>query len=189
MSTRSALAYLVAKDKTDGWKGVYCHWDGYPTVRGKEIWDVLHTKFIGNKGKVGVQNKGDKKKAIQAFIDIYITGHKGGYSSFPDNCYCHDPEFVMRDGVRDERLTSDNPDPLFIEWVYVIDPKRAKMRIFGHDSNPKEKGGTVKGGAPTLLKNGYWDYGHCQYKHKLVVEIDLLGKEPDWEAIQKKGGE
>ena len=158
MSTRS----VIAETTKDGWKGIYCHWDGYPTNRGKQIWDILHTDFIGNKGSIGVGNSGDPKMAIKAFCDTYIRGHKAGWSSFPDTCYCHEPSFVMRGDHKGAKyMRKGDFNKSWCEWAYVIDPKTATMTI-------------------------YSNYGkHNEAKE--VTRVNLLGKEPNWKDIEKKG--
>lgn len=37
MSTRS----IIAEPAGDGFTGIYCHWDGYPTCRGAQLWEAL----------------------------------------------------------------------------------------------------------------------------------------------------
>lgn len=186
MSTRSMLSFIPYKKGLE-WEGVYCHFDGYPSTRGKQIWDILHKDFLNNKGTPGVGNSGDPSNAIHAFIEIYIKGHKGGWSSFPDQCYCHDPAFVMRDGVRASKLSNSKyPDPLYIEWLYVLDEKSHRLKIYTGRSNPDFKGDLNSPHKDVTLTNeGYWDYGTCQYRHELVADIDLLGDEPDWEHIEE----
>lgn len=177
MSTRSCLAY---KTKT-GWQGTYCHWDGYPTNRGKQIWEILMQQFILNRGKLGIANKGNT--ALQAFVDIYIKGHKGGWSAFPTECYCHSPEFVMRDGIRDWTFQTDKTaDPLFIEWVYVIDIENKKLIIY--------TGARAKGEHTDKAVDGR-SWKSLNYKHYIVCELDINpdAKEPNWEAIEKKGSD
>jgi hypothetical protein len=75
-------------------------------------------------------------------------------------CYCHDAAFVMRDGVPDSRLTSDNPDSLFIEYVYILDPEPATMTVLAHRGQSRP--GPVKD-TPERLPDGRVDYGHCVY--------------------------
>jgi hypothetical protein len=186
MSTRACIAH---KDSgPDKWVGVYSHWDGYPSWLGKEIWKVLQTQFIGNKGKIGVGNKGDVSNAIRSFIQVYIKGHMGGWSSFDTECYCHSPEYVMRDGVRSGKITSGDPDPLFLEWVYILDPEKKTMTILASKAKPKYKENPkIKSTAP-VKKDGYWDYGHCAFKHEIVEIVDLTAGEPDWKKIEAKAG-
>lgn len=179
MSTRACVAYKTE----DGWKGVYSHFDGYPMGLGKKIWDILHAKFIGNTGKTGVENTGDVKSAIQSFIEIYINGHRGGWSAFGEVCYCHDPAFVMRDGVHESVVTSNNPDPLFMEYVYILNPEDATMIILAHRG--KEKHGPPRK-EPERLPDGTVDYGHCVYWHEEIGTVNLASQwtEPDWEKLQ-----
>lgn len=186
MSTRACVAYEV--NKPDDWIGIYSHWDGYPSHLGKEIWKILHTEFIGNKGKIGIGNKGDVENAIKAFIEIYVKGHEGGWSSFGVECYCHSPEFVMRDGVRSGKITSDDPDPLFLEWVYVLNPVKKTMTIYTHKAQPKYKEKPQFKSVDPVRMGKYWDYGHCAYKHEIVEVVDLTSDEPDWKKIEEKAG-
>lgn len=83
-----------------------------------------------------------------------------------------------------DKITSDNPDPLFIEWVYVVGPEKRTLTVLSNRSDGKTEGAFKKDG-PTLRKDGYWDYGHCAFRHVKVAEISLDGREPDWEKIEK----
>lgn len=183
MSTRSCLAYKTK----DGWSGTYCHWDGYPTNRGKQIWEILMRDFVLNRGKLGVANKGDT--ALKAFVEIYIKGHKGGWSAFPKECYCHSAEFVMRDGAKNDAplMTNKTVDPLFIEWVYVIDIENKKLIIYTGVRAEGEHEESVTDKKTKEIRK--WESPN--YKHYLVCEVDINpdAKEPDWEAIEKKGND
>src|SRR5262245_40639553 len=119
MSTRACIAYIERPEdeSADRWRGVYSHFDGYPTGLGAKLWDVIRTQFLFNTGHTGVANSGAVENALTSFIAVYIKGHPAGWSVFDDVCYCHDPDFVLRDGVRDGLITSEAPDPLFIEYV------------------------------------------------------------------------
>ena len=174
MSTRSALAYKTK----EGWEGVYCHWDGYPTNRGKQIWEILMQKFVLNKGKIGVSNDGST--ALQSFVDVYIKGHKGGWSVFPDECYCHSPEFMMRDGVHDNWETDKTVNALFIEWVYVIDIENKKLFIY--------TGARAEGEHEEKASNGR-KWKSPNYQHYLVCEIEINpdAKEPNWDFVEATG--
>jgi len=174
MSTRSCIA---EKTKT-GFKGVYCHFDGYPTCRGKEIWDILMKKFILNKGVIGVSNDGTR--ALRSFVDIYIKGHRGGWSNFPESCYCHTPDFVMRDGVPDGTMNEKTADALFIEWVYAIDVEKKTLTIYVQ--------GRAKGETKEKGVNGN-EWNSPNYAHCFVCELDINpdSKEPNWEKVEADG--
>lgn len=106
LSTNSA----IARPRGDGWEGIYCHWSGEPTTRGRQVWELVHAKFDGNG---------------EAFLKEYLDKHPFGWSSFPKSCYCHDPKLAAPDNApmpvtsADERTTR----PLFIEWVYIVAPR------------------------------------------------------------------
>lgn len=154
MSTRACLAVA----SPEGWEGVYVHNDGNPTHLGKAIWRVLQERFISPTDvRTGFETPSPLEGA-RAFCEVCITGHPGGWSSFPDVCYCHDPAFVTRDGVRDHRLASGDWDAS-IEWVYVVDPTRLTLAVMQSFR---------QGGAPL----------------ETVATIDLLGPEPDWRRLE-----
>jgi len=183
MSTRAAIAFKTE----EGWSGVYSHWDGYPTSLGARIWDTIMKEFILNKGEIGIANDGSR--SLQSFVDVYIKGHRGGWSSFPETCYCHDPEFVMRDGdkTQEEFMDQDHSDPLFIEWVYIIDPDMKTLTVLTHGrSKGLEHNKVVDKKTGEVRK---WD--SPKYAHYPVVVLSLNPDiaEPNWEAIEKKGGE
>jgi hypothetical protein len=184
MSTRACIAYTTPRKKHVEWEGVYSHWDGYPSGVGAVIWEILHGDFIGNEGRLGVKNDGKLKTALQGFIDIYIKGHPAGWSSLVESiCYCHDPAFVMRDGRTTNKIDSPHPDPLFIEYVYIIDPEKGTMSILSSEYQPDYQKGSAKK-QPVLNAKGYWDYGSCAYRHKILTTIDLSkSEEPDWKTL------
>ena len=141
-----------------GWEGVYVHQDGYPTHLGRVVWQTLHQRFISPTGvRTGFETPAPLA-ATRAFCEVCITGHPGGWSSFPGLCYCHDPAFVTRDGLRDHRITGRDWDSS-IEWVYVVDPTRLTLAVM-HSFR--------QGGAPLGT----------------VATIDLLGPEPRWRRLE-----
>jgi len=101
----------------------------------------------------------------------------------PD-CKCH--EHTLDDGSRpeDHHITSKCPDPLYIEWVYIINPERRTMIIL-HSAGYGQDGPVKDVEEP--VGDGWWDYGHCCYTHVKVAEVPLDGPEPDWEALEELG--
>ena len=175
MSTNAAIAYGTPKE----WQGIYSHWDGYPEGVGAAVWDVLMKEFVLNQGSPGVANNGST--AVQAFVDIYIKGHPGGWSSFPKECYCHSPEFVMRDGIRDAPVTSIEPDALSIEWVYIVDVEAKKLHILIHG---RAKGSTTE----TTDAGDSWENPNYKHYHVVSFDIDADRAPPDWKVVQEMGG-
>jgi len=148
LSTRSA----IARPRGDGWEGVYCHSDGYPTGVGQDIWKLVHEKFNGDG---------------EAFLKEYLDKHPSGWSIFPDNCYCHHPDWAARADHKTRITVSSTEDktdtPLHIEWVYIVAP-----------------------GVMTILKSfplpEPGKYAWC-----IVTQVEFSDVEPDWAAIEKLG--
>jgi len=113
-------------------------------------------------------------------------------TGFPDpECKWH--EHTRDDGSSPEEhhITSDEPDPLFIEWVYIINPIFETITVLHHVSDPRYKGGEVKE-RPVRKRGGWWDYGHCRYKHIKVATVpikDAVEGRVDWEEIERRSEE
>ena len=114
MSTRSC----VAIPQGDGWKGRYVHSDGYPEHMVPTLLDLV------------------KRKGVKRVTDVLINWN-GGWSfvgQYPGmtNCLGEDrAHFVSDYGLAysrkeqpmDSWITSENPDPVFIEFVYILGPR------------------------------------------------------------------
>ena len=170
MSTRSNLAYKTK----DGYSGIYCHSDGYPTWRGKQIWEIIQGLY---------KETHDYKEAIDKFIKDYIKGHPGGWSSFPLSCYCHRGE---NESCSNMIVTSKNPDPLFMEWVYILDRDDASMTILKSKVVPPENEEMNDVFIDqTERDDGKWDYGHCISWHSKIDVVKFDGDCPRWDLMEK----
>ena len=186
MSTRSCIARVEG----DGWRGVYHHSDGYPSGLGCYIFRSIRREWSGDAG---------------AFLD-YALSHDGGWSSLfsPDpTCYCHG-HFADRDKIKpgdgsgvitgcechERPYISGEPDnmpscdPLFIEWIYVIDPDSRTMTIlenYGEDILGSFDSWLVHldGTKEAMPKRAY--------RHRINAVVDLDGPEPDWWDMEKEG--
>ncbi len=183
MSTRACIAQ-TNDPKANSWQGVYSHMDGYPSGLGRDIWFILQRSYFRkNENEPQQMTTEDYQNAVQVFCKTYITDHPGGWSSLDSGvCYCHDPYFVKRDGVRISWISEDDPDPLFIEWVYILNPETVSLTILASLCQPVEGKPTRR--LPLHLGNGVWDYGHCVCRHVNMGWIDLLGEEPDWKKME-----
>lgn len=124
----------VAFGTPKNWRGVYNHAGSEPRELGAAVWQVVsHTNDIAEL----------ERKVIAA----------GRWESFVAGAVADEPDL----------LTSEIADPLFIEWVYVIDGR--KLHVIAH--------------APTSERFDAWRYDH-------VDTFELDGPEPDWLACQKK---
>lgn len=207
MSTRGVIG---VKTPT-GWRGLYNHSDSYPEWLGKRIFGLLSDMsmeaYYTSEG--GLMPKEKKKETMQAilryFVKRYIDGHPAGWHSFPNMCYCHDrpeifgipPEQVSRD----DTMTSDNPDPLSIEWIYLVDPEEMTLTILtAAHADYKEMGApSPKAYADEKpYKDGWWEYPTiCFCKHFVTKVINLYEynatwqswefvREPDWKKVRKE---
>ena len=156
MSTRCVLAVT----KGNSWEGVYVHGSGYPEEMGPEIWTTLHSRHQGD---------------VAAFTDAELTAHSGGYSTYPDNCYCH----VLHDDAGPMRYTAEDEadNAAFdIEWVYVVG--RHVLTVFK----------SVPTGCQERCENqaGRW-WMQDVYRWAQVEQIDLTKPEPDWAEVEARG--
>ena len=230
MSTRGCVAIGTEAE----WKGVYNHWDSYPTGLGEELWGHLKGKdlkrfaeellsyddwrnylsggiceYCGKRGhgqshtisgalyvRSEFKTKGQMRKHYKSLpawqgrdkeIEQMINREWGIRRNIGRTGYPDPKAKYHKHGDLTDNITSGNPDPLFIEWVYVVNPKKRTLAVLSSRSDGKTptKAAAVKKGGPTLRKDGYWDYGHCAFRHVKVAEISLDGKEPNWKKIER----
>ncbi|MEK7873610.1 MAG: hypothetical protein AAB502_07125, partial [Chloroflexota bacterium] len=86
---------------------------------------------------------------------------------FPDNCYCHHPDWAARADHKTRITVSSTEDktdtPLHIEWVYIVAPR--VMTILKSHPLPAED----------------------SYTWVVIEQVDFSGPEPDWADIEKRG--
>ena len=156
MSTRG----IIAQAKGDGFEGVYQHSDSYPNGLGPDLWQAL-------------QARGAKAVVVED-----IEAHRGGWSTYPDRCYCHTmerngPEMVM---------TQSQADWLFIEWGYVIDPDSNRLGVVvglvrepGDHAEFSERNGNRR------------EWREDNYGYRLVGSFPIDGPEPEWSVLEEQG--
>jgi hypothetical protein len=72
-------------------------------------------------------------------------------------------------------ITKKNSDPLFIEWVYILNPKKKQIKILasrqgvGESPDPKRR-----------------ESGVAHYVHFVAHTVDVEKGEPNWESIEQK---
>lgn len=167
MSTRSA----IARTNGDGFRGVYHHWDGYPTRLGKTLWQIHHGHFQGD---------------LTRMLRVLIDGHPAGWSTInskdfrlkpgfinigkPDDgrpqCYCH--------GARREKADPvDQSSDAGMEWAYVFDETKSTMAVLMRVDGQGERAIGMFGAVQA-------DAFHWSVRGV----FDLRGEEPDWEALE-----
>ena len=152
MSTNGCIAFGTLEE----WRGLYNHWDSYPEDGGLggAIWKHLKDGTL-----------------TEAIVDE----HPGGFSSYWETCYCHDPMFSKRDGsaAKDSpHFSEDAPDMRLsnetvfsgIEWVY----------IFEKDVNILH-----------ILMAGHFSGGGFAH----IASYSLDGLDPDFNALAKYVGD
>ena len=171
MSTRGCIARLNG----DSFKGVYHHWDSYPTALGATLWELYHgffkqdielmLKTLIDEHPAGWSTINDKDFSIKAgFIE-----HGGGESKCPQ-CYCH--------GDRHEEaqvVTDKNASGMGCEYAYVFHQNR--MAVMSSYTN-------ITGKTEKMI--GAFGMGDPNAKWRPIAVIDLNGEEPDWESIGKE---
>ena len=124
MSTRSLFLVEQPKESKTKLKGIFCHWDGYPSHNGKAIWDLISEirSYTDVKGT---------QEAINFLIDRFILDHKGGYSVFPTKCNCHYPCLAGtgRGDTNSRYLTDKDIKDSWAEYVYTFKKDTTNFKI------------------------------------------------------------
>jgi hypothetical protein len=122
MSTRSVIGRaILATDGTyDGqFKGVYHHWDGYPSGLGAHLFATLKGKYKDNLGKM-----------LTWAIDTHSAGWStimGSSETEKPECFCH-PKRKRRPEPKGNWFTNENVEG-DIEWLYIFDEARRLMYV------------------------------------------------------------
>lgn len=163
MSTRGVIAVKTGL----GWKGVYNHLDSYPTYLGPIIWREL------------------QEKGVERVVEEGIEQYPQGYRSFPDDPYPATSQMGP--------ITNDNVDPLFHEWVYILDTtkkQKPQLTIITSVFVPRlkrgQKGTRIE---PSIIRTLDGTIEHTEggyYVHVVVCKVDIKGKEPNWALIEAK---
>jgi hypothetical protein len=180
MSTRGCIARLQQRSPLE-FKGVYHHWDSYPSGLGRTLFRIRRRDF-----------NGDTKAMLNALIDKHAAGWStivgrdfaltpgfctarvpGQDTDDEDKrpeCYCH--------GDRSEEgwtVTHKNAAGSGVEYAYVFDGPR--MLILGS---------FCCDGAKMV---GMFGVGDPKAIWSVIAEVDLDGPEPDWTAMDTAGGD
>jgi len=240
MSTRGCVAIGTPAR----WRGVYNHWDSYPTGLGQAVWQYLQTilkegktleefarelltyddwraylnrgicEYCGKRttqphsisGAIACRRDADfetkaemrryysslpawqgRDAEIEALVTrewkIRETIERTGYPDPDQKHHEHDTR-----PAEEQHITSEDPDPLFIEWVYVIDLNTATFHVLAHNGQARLTVPLLPGEWCRKNPNGGWDYGHCTYWHELVGSFPLTSPGPNWEIVEAMPG-
>ena len=106
MSTRGCVA-IKRGDKD--WVGVYNHLDSYPEELGLGVWEELHS--LKKEGKIDEFER--RLLRCVEWQDYFMLKS----------------EDLNDDEEETASLTPTSADPLFIEYVYVFDPKTERVEV------------------------------------------------------------
>lgn len=151
MSTRSC----VAIPQGDGWKGRYVHSDGYPEHMVPALLDLIGRKGVDRVVDVLINwNPGWSWIGKSEGITNYLGAGRARFVSDYGLAYTREEQPM------DSFITSENPDPLFIEYVYIIGPKSLTvLESYATDEVETKR-----------LVNGA-EYDFHVYKHRLLETI------------------
>ncbi len=174
MSTRGCIARLQRRSPLE-FKGVYHHWDSYPSGLGRALFRIRRRDF-----------KNDTNAMLNVLIDQHAAGwstivgrnftltpgfrtmRQSGAAAVNENerpeCYCH--------GARGEdgwTVTHGNAAGSGIEYAYVFDGSRMLIvESFCSDG---------------VKMVGMFGMGDPEAAWSVIAEVDLDGPEPDWSAM------
>jgi len=198
MSTRGCVA---VKTGENSWRGVYNHCDSYPTYLGREVWAILHDYSTNkqfcdellqfddwrNFLNEGICEYCGKRTSQPHSISIPICGFDSEYQISPRNeeevkmlmdyrnTGYPDPEAKYHKHNTEDliniQITNETTEPLWHEWVYVIDVEKNKIEVLYSR--------LVEDELPDQIK-----YEKSNYAHFKAAEIDIDGPEPNWEEIE-----
>jgi hypothetical protein len=179
MSTRAVIAYRTEGNK---WQGVYNHFDGYPTGLGRKLWEDFHANYAGETAT--------PRTDIVKFIQERIKEHKGGWSDFPNSCYCH----TRGEADSNMVIDSDHSDPLFHEFIYIFNPDRKELTILSSADKTSEVklSGDMNDRHKVVGENDNGHiigYGLHAYGYDKLGDFDLLGEMPNWKKLELKAKE
>ena len=198
MSTRSC----IARSEGSGWRGVYHYSDGYPSGLGCYIFRSIRRDWGGDAGaflNYALSHDGGWSHIFPS--DVVEEGESFRDARMPQ-CYCHG-YFAQRDKIKpgdghgvitgcqchEKPYISgdydDMPscDPLFIEWVYVIDPDSRTMMVL------KSHNEVIPDSFDCLivhLDGAREEMPKRAYRHRINAVVDLDGPEPDWWEMEKE---
>ena len=171
MSTRGCIARLQRRAPLE-FKGVYHHWDSYPSGLGRALFRLRSTCFAR-----------DTEAMLRALIDEHPAGwstivgatfskvpgfrNRGSQGTADDDapqCYCHGDR-----SESDWAVTQRNAAGSGVEYVYAFDG--AAMLVLGSYCADGEK------------MIGMFGAGDHAAGWRIIAEIDLDGSAPDWKAL------
>lgn len=134
MGTRSVIGVIEG----DGFKGRYCHWDGYPTHHGPTLAHIIHKTHCGD---------------LAEAVKVLTENHHGWSALSPEKLESSlgAARSTIVPGVGEAYSDDEQPDEWITftgkpgedywgtEWAYIFDVERRRLSVFKvpFDSTPK----------------------------------------------------
>ena len=176
MSTRGCIARLQKRDPLE-FKGVYHHWDSYPSGLGQKLFHIRNQEFKGDTAamlKVLIdQHPAGWSTIVGADFDLRpgFQGHqkadgKAMVMESRPQCYCHGDRHETSSMVTERNAAASG-----IEYAYLFDG--SKMFIAG----------SFCGNGRKMV--GMFGLGDAEAVWSVIAEVYLDGPEPDWETLDQ----
>ena len=178
---------VVAIKQGDSWRGVYNHFDSYPEGLGADLFKHLQGGDLHQFAK-DLMRFDDWRDYLGGGVCPYCGGvglgqphtismvMPNGGTKFPDpkrKYHMHSYNNEKRDGIRANCTPNDEKnDALWWEWIYIVDPDTATIRILTNCMASKSK-----------------IDGPADFQWVEVHEISIDQKDIDWKKIRELGSE
>jgi hypothetical protein len=187
MGTRGAVAWITGKGT---WRGLYNHWDSYPTVLGKEVFEKI-SELGMEKTLAELKKYGDWREVMTGGL-CQFCGKKAGqphsYSvnSSPEYYNPTEKANVERTGYPDPEAINHKhgsgkqdqfdprKEPLYIEWVYLLNPANNSIEVWTFVKAAEKN--------PALVSTG--KIGEAGYTHVKLAEWSM-SHAPDYKRLEK----
>jgi len=124
VSTRSVIARPTPEG---GFRGSYCHNDGYPAHQGRILFDAITGHFDGDTDAAGRYLIDQHPAGWSVLHGDFAAppGYRPGYDpeDLRNQCYCHGDR---HDPPRPP-LTEQTARDAFIDYAYVLEPDRLQV--------------------------------------------------------------
>lgn len=157
MSTRSSIAL----PEPGGWRGVFHHWDGYPTGLGATLLDLYDSRYDGE---------------FDAMARELVLDSPAGWSTINGS-------WEPREGEDSPIVCRcpDDPtdcDPLFIEWAYALTPEGIDVYAAARAQ-----------GVTTIQTASHDAYNKPNYLHHLIERARWRSGPGEMTMIEKRGND
>ena len=197
MSTRGSVAWRENGKVV----GVYNHFDSYPTSLAVDVWDAAHDDGGLLALVAKLQAVGDWRELESMGVCKYCGKKTGQPHSICAELVMRTPDPAIeyldpdcnqhKHGAGKADQFDPFIDPLFMEWVYLLDPERNVIEVWSHIiATPlavkvlEKAGKQLTNPVSSKQSDNPWTYAHV-----LVATVDVLDKEPDWHTIERGGDE